>query len=703
LLLASCSSASRLGLSHNGTDSGTAPLLSDTAELPEPARLEGLLLAELQRLGKSSERSAQVAVGMGGTVFNLQAHLIDADENDEGESVNLSWSYRNDGDYDQNGQVTVSDLTPLAQFWQKQAIYDDPAIHGGIDYWPSGQPLADGAVAPGALPAAGSGADNWRIAQVDGDSNGLVSLSDITPIAIAFGASVTSYEILRREEGTEEYSTLASLELPSAGAGRPLTLVYNDPLNVEDRGRLWEYVVQPFDGISSESGPQSNAALAVFGDDNIYPLAQMLADPTEGTIPLTVQFSALTEAAPLGSIINHEWDLDGDGNYELETGTDTLAEYTYDHSGVYIARLRATDDAARTAIAGKVITVGTAPVAVLKADPPGGEVPVQIHLDGRGSYSELGELVKYEWDLDGDGTFEIDAGPVPEMFVDFDVPGTVQIGLRVTDNIGLMALDTLELELRDDYDEVEPNLNFGTATFAGSLQLDTAPLMLRGNVGVGGYSGDQSDWYRFSVPTGCELTLIAETAGLDPILRVRIIDSDGQRLLASIDNLESVKQVTRGLRGAASYYLEVVNQHTITGLHYDYSLSMEITALTLDESENNDSALQADDLGLLNASILPGIWGSLGPDGVDGDDEDWYAFSINTADEYSFGLDFFHRDADLELALYGADGIVLFGVSESVTDGERIDVALEPGAYRLRCYRRDGGTAFYQLSLFFTP
>lgn len=665
--------------------------------------LEGLLLAELQRLGKSGQRSPSGAAGAGGTVFNLQARLIDADGNDEGESVNLSWTYRNDGDYDQNGQVTVSDLTPLAQFWQKQAIYDDPEIHGGIDYWPSGQPLADGGVEAAAPPAAGSGADNWRIAQVDGDSNGLVSLSDITPIAIGFGASITEYEILRREEGTEEYSKIGSLDLPSAGPGRPLTLFYNDPLNVEDRGLLWEYVVQPLDGISSESGPMSNAALAVFGDDNIYPLAEMLADPTEGTIPLTVQFSAVTEAAPLGSIVNHEWDLDGDGNYELETGTATLAEYTYDHSGVYIARLRATDDAARTAIAGKVITVGTAPVAVLKVDPVQREVPVQLHLDGRGSYSELGELVKYEWDVDGDGTFEIDSGPVAELFVDFDDPGSLPVSLRVTDNIGLTALDSLDLELNDDYDEIEPNFNFNTATFAGALQLDAAPLILRGSVGVGGYSGDQSDWYRFSVPSGCELILIAQTAGLDPILRVRIVDSDALGLLASIDSLESVKQVSRGLRGAGSYYLEVVNEHTITGLPYDYSLSLAIIDLTLDETENNDSALQADDLGVLNASILPGVWGSLGPDGEDGDDEDWYAFSVLSADDFSFGLDFFHHDADLELALYGADGIVLFGVSESVTDRERIDVMLEAGEYRVRCYRRDGGTAFYQLSLFFTP
>ncbi len=665
--------------------------------------LQDMLDSELRRLGKDPARVASAVPGSGGAVFNLQARLVDADNNEEGESVDLSWTYRNVGDYDQNGLVNVSDLTPLAQYWQKQAIYDDPAIHGGLKYWPSGLPLADGGVGDTDLPAAGSGADNWRIAMVDGDANGLVSLSDITPIAVAFNADVGSYAVYRREQGTEEFLLVGNTDLIKAGPGRPLTLNYNDPLNVEDRGKLWEYVVRPREGAGSAEGPDSNPALAIFADDSIYPLAEMLADKTDGLIPLEVHFTAITEAAPLGSIVNHEWDLDGDGDYELQTGTGTETDFIYLSSGVYIARLRATDDGGRTAIAGKVITVGTAPVAMLKADPPGGEVPVRIKLDGRTSYSEFGTIEKYEWDTDGDGDFEVDSGPVPELSVDFDQPGFVNVGLRVTDDIGLTAEVQLELEMTDDYDEVEPNHVAELASPLPTLVLDAAPFVVHGNVGAGGYSGDQSDWYSFGVPGGCELQLTAETSGLDPILRVSIVDTDGVLVLDSISNLESIQQTSRGLRGAGEYHLHVTNEHTITGLDYDYSLSLQISALSLDESEDNDAAAGADPLGSLTTSILPGVWGSLGPDGEDGDDEDWWSFTIVNADDYSFGLDFFHAEADLELALYDATGDVLYGVSESVTNRERIDLALEPGEYRLRCYRRDGGTAFYQLSLFFTP
>src|SRR5690606_23642778 len=134
-----------------------------------------------------------------------------------------------------------------------------------------------------------------------------------------------------------------------------------------------------------------------------------------------------------------------------------------------------------------------------------------------------------------------------------------------------------------------------------------------------------------------------------------------------------------GLKGAGEYYLQVSNQHTITGLDYDYSLSLQISTLALDETEDNDNAGQADALGMLSGGILPGVWGSLGPDGEDGDDEDWWSFSVAAADDYSFELDFFHHEADLELAVYDSTGTVLFGVSESVTDRERVDLALDPG------------------------
>ncbi len=73
----------------------------------------------------------------------------------------LFWHYYNQGDYDQNGEVNISDLTPLG-INLKQVGPFGPATILGL---------------------------------VDGDANGEINLADITPIGANFGASVSSYNL----------------------------------------------------------------------------------------------------------------------------------------------------------------------------------------------------------------------------------------------------------------------------------------------------------------------------------------------------------------------------------------------------------------------------------------------------------------------------------------------------------------------------
>ena len=44
--------------------------------------------------------------------------------------------------------------------------------------------------------------------------------------------------------------------------------------------------------------------------------------------------------------------------------------------------------------------------------------------------------MKYEWDLDGDGTFELNTGTTPTATKTYAAPGTVNVRLRVTDDGG---------------------------------------------------------------------------------------------------------------------------------------------------------------------------------------------------------------------------------------------------------------------------
>jgi glucose/arabinose dehydrogenase len=95
------------------------------------------------------------------------------------------------------------------------------------------------------------------------------------------------------------------------------------------------------------------------------PTANATADVTGGVAPLLVHFDGSTSTkVSSGDTLTYAWDLDGDGQFDDATGV--APSFTYAVSGSYSARLKVTDQAARSDIsAGIVIQVGTPPVPVI--------------------------------------------------------------------------------------------------------------------------------------------------------------------------------------------------------------------------------------------------------------------------------------------------------------------------------------------------
>ena len=76
-----------------------------------------------------------------------------------------------------------------------------------------------------------------------------------------------------------------------------------------------------------------------------------------------------------------------------------------------------------------------------------------LTLDGRGSYSRDSTIVKYEWDLDGDGTYDLTTDQ-PDITHTFTSPIDGDVTLRVTDAKGHIALATTRLSISRDGDEI---------------------------------------------------------------------------------------------------------------------------------------------------------------------------------------------------------------------------------------------------------
>jgi len=119
---------------------------------------------------KAALRDALVARNVGKFVSappgeNSRVTDLDLIDNWDG-TYSLVWHYRNEGDYDQDGVVGISDITPIAMHY--------------------GEPVP-------------AGDDDTLLGVIDGSDNDIVDIADITPIAMGYGSNVDGY----RAEGTQ--------------------------------------------------------------------------------------------------------------------------------------------------------------------------------------------------------------------------------------------------------------------------------------------------------------------------------------------------------------------------------------------------------------------------------------------------------------------------------------------------------------------
>jgi lysophospholipase L1-like esterase len=82
-----------------------------------------------------------------------------------------------------------------------------------------------------------------------------------------------------------------------------------------------------------------------------------------------------------------------------------------------------------------------------------GKVGETMTLDGRGSYGVTSDLVKWEWDLDADGIYEIDSSEATVTHR-FDDAYDGVVALRVTDAQGTTGLGTAITHITSDGDEI---------------------------------------------------------------------------------------------------------------------------------------------------------------------------------------------------------------------------------------------------------
>ncbi len=157
-------------------------------------------------------------------------------------TAQVSWNEKNLGDYDNDGEVGVPDITPIAQYF---------------------------GVTTGEI-----------VTKVDGSGDGEIGVPDITTIAENYGASLIGYNVYRIEEinGTfsptlrlpnnDTLASLASVDRPNPSDGEySVKYEYVDRFPPTDK--RYVYGVRPFDGVFEEGSRSFPGATYTFYRESV--------------------------------------------------------------------------------------------------------------------------------------------------------------------------------------------------------------------------------------------------------------------------------------------------------------------------------------------------------------------------------------------------------------------------------------------------
>jgi PKD repeat protein len=170
---------------------------------------------------------------------------------------------------------------------------------------------------------------------------------------------------------------------------------------------------------------------------NVAASAVMTATPETGSVPLTVKFSAEKSTDVDGAIIQYEWDLDGDGEFEIRGVDEKETEKVFYKIGDHLVRLRVTGQNHDFAIAEKTISVVAAEekirAEIVSPDSSfTGMAPLSVTFDGAQSYTRTGRIVRYEWRVDGGDKSYVGR----KMQRVFDTPGEYEVELLIENEAG---------------------------------------------------------------------------------------------------------------------------------------------------------------------------------------------------------------------------------------------------------------------------
>jgi len=210
--------------------------------------------------------------------------------------------------------------------------------------------------------------------------------------------------------------------------------------------------IPPTGLVRINSGAPATATLEVelglFADDN--------PDEREAETPGLPELPGSAPDGPIEMKLGNRGDLDGASWQPFEPTRSWTLDPVNGLATVYAVFRDSSGNLSDVVHDTIRVVSGTPPTAEANG-PYAGLSSDSIVLSAIGSADADGTLVSYEWDVDGDGLYDV-LTTAPEFSYSFPAGFAATIGLRVTDDAGLVATDVATADVTDDSD------NDGVAT-----------------------------------------------------------------------------------------------------------------------------------------------------------------------------------------------------------------------------------------------
>ena len=142
----------------------------------------------------------------------------------------------------------------------------------------------------------------------------------------------------------------------------------------------------------------------------------------------------------------YRWDVDGDGEWDYFGPQYVEVGVHFASKGLYTILLEVEDTNEQSYRANAQVQVlPSGPAAYTSVWPTAGNAPLDVELDGSGSYDLDGYIVLYEWDFESDGVYDYESATEGSTTTTYFSQGTYNATLRVTDDDGFTDVASVQV------------------------------------------------------------------------------------------------------------------------------------------------------------------------------------------------------------------------------------------------------------------